>query len=60
MIKHWLIIRIDVIRDSRIIPFMQTVIETPTFQKQADKLWGGKKIGCPLSVGLRTIHRRVM
>ena len=30
---------IDGIRDSSIIQFMRTVIETPTFQNQADKLW---------------------
>ena len=29
----------DDIRDPRIIRFMRTVIETPTFQKQADRLW---------------------
>jgi len=27
------------IRASRIIKFMHTVIETPTFQKQAEKIW---------------------
>ena len=30
---------IDFVRDARIILFMRTVIETPTFQKQAEKLW---------------------
>lgn len=32
-------IKRDNIRDSRIIAFMRTVIETPTFQKQAGKIW---------------------
>lgn len=31
--------RLDRIRDSRIIQSVRTVIETPTFQKQAEKLW---------------------
>lgn len=30
---------IDDLRDARIIRHMRTVIETPTFQKQAEKLW---------------------
>lgn len=30
---------LDNIRDSRIILILRTVIETPTFQKQADRLW---------------------
>lgn len=30
---------IDCIRESRIIADIRTVIETPTFQEQADKLW---------------------
>jgi len=30
---------LDELRDSRIIHLMRTVIETPTFQKQAEKLW---------------------
>ena len=30
---------LDNIRDSRTIQLMRTVIETPTFQKQAEKLW---------------------
>ena len=29
----------DNIRVSRIIRLMRTIVETPTFQKQADKLW---------------------
>jgi len=32
-------VRVDIIRDTRIIQGMRTVIETPTFQKQADKIW---------------------
>ena len=28
-----------IIRDARIIQLMRTVIDTPTFQKQAEKLW---------------------
>lgn len=31
--------RLDLIRDSRKIQAVRTVIETPTFQKQAEKLW---------------------
>ncbi|CAK0740623.1 putative transcriptional regulator [Gammaproteobacteria bacterium] len=30
---------VDAVRESRIIPPMRTVIETPTFQKQAEKIW---------------------
>ncbi len=30
---------LEVIRGSRIIRFMRTVIETPTFQKQAERIW---------------------
>ena len=30
---------LDAVRDSRIIGVVRTVIETPTFQKQAEKLW---------------------
>lgn len=30
---------IDRVRESRMIDFMQTVIETPSFQKQAEKIW---------------------
>lgn len=30
---------LDTIRKSRIIQLMRTVIQTPTFQKQAEKLW---------------------
>ncbi len=32
-------IHADELRDSRIIASMYTVIETPTFQKQAEKIW---------------------
>jgi len=30
---------IEAVRDTRIIKSMRTVIETPTFQKQAEKIW---------------------
>ncbi len=30
---------LDELRETRIIQLMRTVIETPTFQKQAEKLW---------------------
>jgi len=30
---------IDVVRKSRIMQAMRTVIETPTFQKQAERVW---------------------
>jgi mRNA-degrading endonuclease RelE of RelBE toxin-antitoxin system len=30
---------IDIVRESRTLAFVQTVIETPLFQKQAEKIW---------------------
>jgi len=35
----WVRKQLDVIRDTRIIQNVRTVIETPTFQKQAEKIW---------------------
>lgn len=31
--------RVDLVRDSRILPSMRTAIETATFARQADTLW---------------------
>ncbi len=33
------LIQLDMVRETRRAQVMRTVIETPTFQKQAEKLW---------------------